>query len=82
MARAEGVQRDRGGKTREVIVRCSDGRFKRIRTGRKGAIEAHCVECLGWEDNPASCTEKLCPLYPWRGSTRLTKTGNLATPEE
>lgn len=36
---------------------------------RGRAIKLFCTECLGWEDNPADCTDQLCPLFPYRGKT-------------
>ena len=34
----------------------------------KGAIYAHCYECLGYQDNPGEnrdCENPVCPLYPF-----------------
>jgi hypothetical protein len=39
---------------------------------RGKAIKAFCTECMGWEEHPRECTDKLCPLYPWRGKIMLT----------
>lgn len=63
------------------VVRCRGGGFKAIRMAKTAAIKAHCMECLGWEDDPRSCTSKTCPLWVYRGYTRLTQKGDMATPE-
>ena len=34
------------------------------------AIKMFCTECLGHEDNPSTCTSKLCPLFPYRGKSQ------------
>ena len=35
------------------------------------AIKAMCTECMGFEDHPKNCTAVSCPLFPYRGQTRL-----------
>lgn len=35
------------------------------------AIRAFCAECMGWESDPEDCTSTLCPLYPFRGNSRI-----------
>lgn len=40
---------------------------------RSKAIALMCVECLGHEVHPAECTSPMCPLYPFRKNTLLTK---------
>ena len=32
----------------------------------KKAIMEYCKECLGWEDPPKECKNKLCALWPFR----------------
>ena len=61
-------------------VRSADGRFKRLKLTRKQAVEAQCVECLGFAENPSNCTSPNCPLYPFRKGTRLTQVGNMDDP--
>jgi hypothetical protein len=35
---------------------------------RSMAIKLQCTECLGFgEAHPKECTDKLCPLFPYRG---------------
>jgi len=52
--------------------------------GRKLAIRLFCTECLGWGDDPATCTAPLCPLYPFRGKTLASQhaDGGAATESE
>lgn len=39
---------------------------------RSLAIKAFCTECLAWgEQHPEDCTALLCPLFPFRGITRI-----------
>jgi len=57
-------------------IRAKNGSLLTLKLTRKLAIYANCVECLGWEDNPADCTATLCPLYPFRGKTLRTMKGN------
>lgn len=36
--------------------------------GRNKAIKLQCTECSGFgEFHPKDCTDKLCPLFPFRG---------------
>jgi hypothetical protein len=58
-------------------VLCSNGLYLIARLTRKTAILAFCTECLGFEDHPDNCTSRFCPLYPFRGKTLRSKTGNL-----
>lgn len=58
-------------------IRAADGGFVTIpRYGRTLAVACFCTECLGFEDSPADCTAKLCPLYPFRAKTLRSKKGN------
>lgn len=52
-------------------VRCADGTTKTFQAykSRTLAIKLMCTECLGWSCNPKDCTDKHCPLYPFRGKT-------------
>jgi len=65
----------RGSQLRTNRVRTKDGRSKELRYGRKQAVHTFCTECLGWEQNPADCTDPMCPLYPFRGRTQATLRG-------
>lgn len=45
--------------------------------GRKDAMEAKCIDCTYWPDNPgtwrqqvATCTVTSCPLWPVRPTTK------------
>ena len=38
------------------------------------AIKICCVDCLGYESDPKQCIDKLCPLFPYKGSIMVTKT--------
>ena len=57
-------------------IRTKSGAYLTLRLTRKLAIACFCTECLGWEDNPMSCTAPLCPLYPFRSKTLRTIKGN------
>lgn len=61
----------------EHVIRSADGRFVRLRLTRKLAMAALCTECLGFEDNPANCTAKTCPIYPFRAKTLKTQHGDI-----
>jgi hypothetical protein len=39
------------------------------------AIKLKCVDCLGYETHPSTCTATLCPLYPFRGNSMLSRHG-------
>jgi hypothetical protein len=38
------------------------------------AIKVFCTECLGYEDNPKTCTAPLCPLFPYRAKSEKAYT--------
>ncbi|MCF7853614.1 MAG: hypothetical protein K9N51_02360 [Candidatus Pacebacteria bacterium] len=57
-------------------VRSKDGGTVKLRYGRKLAIYLTCVECCGFEEHPQGCTSPLCPLFPFRGSTRASHKGD------
>jgi len=41
---------------------------------RKMAIKAFCLECVGWQRNEVVlCTDKNCPLYPYRPYKQAVK---------
>jgi len=61
----------------EHIIRASNGRYLKLRLTRKEAIAAKCTECLGFEDNPISCTSPCCPLFPFRTKTFRTRRGTI-----
>jgi len=57
-------------------VRTMDGGTKTFNNYiRSQAIKMMCVSCLGWGDHPSTCTDTLCPLYPFRGGTEKTRRG-------
>jgi len=60
----------------ERLIRCADGREKRIRLTRKLAIACHCTECMGFGD-PKACTSPKCPLYGFRAKTLKTMRGDV-----
>lgn len=62
-------------------VLCSNGRYLIARFTKKQAIQAHCTECMGFEENPINCTSFTCSLYPYRGRTLRTRTGDLTKAE-
>lgn len=40
----------------------------------KLAIKIFCTQCFGYEGNPKKlCTSKNCPLFPFRGQTRVAR---------
>lgn len=41
---------------------------------RGKAIKLMCSECMGFEGDPKECSDKKCPLYPYRGSTLANRT--------
>ena len=65
-------------------VLCADGKTKVINNYQRAlAIKLFCVNCLGWEEHPKDCTDKFCPLYPFRGKTILsTSSTDIETTEE
>lgn len=49
-------------------VRSADGKTVEIPNYTRGrAIKLMCTECHGWSEDPRGCTDRLCPLYPYRG---------------
>jgi len=52
--------------------RTKNNGFREEWINRKEAIKLHCTECMGWETDPKCCTSPLCPLYPFRGKTKLS----------
>lgn len=54
------------------VIRCKRGGSVEASLSRTSAIKAFCTECLGWgEAHPKDCTDKLCPLYPFRGPSMI-----------
>ena len=48
-------------------VRHYDGRTIIVKLSRKSAIQRFCLECMGGvKSDIKDCTDKLCPLYPFR----------------
>lgn len=62
-------------------VLCANGKYLIVRLTKKQAIQAHCTECMGFEENPINCTSFACSLYPYRGRTLRTRTGDLTKSE-
>lgn len=53
-------------------IRHKDGGEIDVDIHRTAAIKLFCTECLGWgEIHPKDCVDRLCPLYPFRGKSRL-----------
>lgn len=41
--------------------------YPKSKASRKAAIRLFCLECCGYNDNEVRlCTDRECPLYPWR----------------
>jgi len=68
-------------KTQEHTIKTADGRLVTLKLTRKLAMACLCSECLGWETNPADCTARYCPLYPFRVGTLRTKRGTMDMPK-
>lgn len=68
----EGEDQDTAQKKTHTM-RTNKNRRVTVLLNRKMAIKAKCTECMGWEGNPNECTAILCPLYPFRGRTMLTR---------
>lgn len=65
------------GKSVQHVVRTADGKTKLFKKyGRKLAMAIFCSECMGWGDNPNTCTAPLCPLFPYRIGTLATRKGD------
>lgn len=45
---------------------------------RAAGVRAHCLECMGWEDNAPGavekCTALACPLFPYRRASGVRRT--------
>lgn len=53
-------------------IRAKDSGTVEVELTRNRAIKAMCTECLGFgEAHPKDCTDKLCPLFPFRGKIQL-----------
>ena len=53
-------------------IRMKDGGEIEVNLSRTRAIKAMCTECMGYgEGHPKECTDKLCPLYSFRGKINL-----------
>ena len=70
---AKGAGAGKGAGMVTHTVRTADGGTATLRYGRKQAIKLMCVECLGFEGDPADCTAIRCPLYPFRGRTLASR---------
>lgn len=54
-------------------IRNNRGGTKTVNLTRASAIYTFCYECMGWNHYEVEkCTDKLCPLYPFRnrGTTK------------
>jgi len=41
--------------------------YARRTKSRKAAVRSFCLECVGYSETEVElCTDKTCPLYPWR----------------
>ena len=56
-------------------VRTSENGRVEIEMGMTLAIKLKCMDCLGYEARAESCTSTLCPLFPFRGNTLLSRHG-------
>lgn len=54
---------------KKQFCRCSNGDTVELLFNPKAAIKVFCTECMWWDENPANCTDKLCPLYCFRGKS-------------
>jgi len=56
----------------EHTIRTKDGGSIKVALTRSSAIKAQCTECCGFgEAHPKECSDKLCPLWPFRGKITL-----------
>lgn len=49
---------------------------------KQKAISVMCSECMGFVENVLECTDKKCPLYPYRRRTILNRSRAFETEEE
>ena len=61
---------------------CANGKYKTAHLSPRNAIRAFCVQCLGFETRPTDCGCTVCPLYPYRGGTRICATGTEDKPSK
>lgn len=60
-------------------IRMENGGHKEVTIARGTAIKIFCTECMGYiSAEVARCTDKNCPLYPFRGVNLVAvgKAGN------
>jgi hypothetical protein len=51
-------------------VRTADGKTKVLELTRRRSIRLFCTECMGFQGGLVEgCTDKLCPLFPFRKAT-------------
>ena len=51
-------------------IRSKDGRTKVVSLTQIEAIRHQCLECMGWSEHDVDhCTDKRCPLFPYRFET-------------
>ena len=56
----------------EHTIRTKSGKLKKVSYSRSQAIKVMCTECSGHgEFHPKDCTDKYCPLFPFRGRMLL-----------
>ena len=54
-------------------VRTDWGGTKKVSIARGTAIHYFCSECMGFQiAEVKNCTDKLCPLFPFRGAKKNT----------
>lgn len=60
--------------TNSFTVRHKDGGTVTIPNyTRSKAIKCMCSECMGFESDVKGCTDKQCPLYPFRAATLINR---------
>ena len=79
--RAEGHKKAPRKKTVHTVKTMDGGTLEVPGLTRALAIKLLCTECLGWEGDPKECTAVHCPVFPFRGRTRLSR-GADAGPDE
>jgi len=74
-------KRTRTAQTVLHTIQCKNGGIKRVKLTRTLAIKVMCTQCIG-EEHPSRCSATLCPLYPYRGKTRIADHGKSETTGE
>ena len=66
---------------RDEIPKMYRGIYDRAMRGksRDAAIHAFCLECCGWQIKEVfACANIICPLYPFKPSSRISPVGSNA----